>query len=123
MTTRVTIRPEAVARLRAGGSPFHAAVARQVELYPRFAETGSTLLHDPLAAALIVRRDLAEMVPVRVEVETQGRLSTGASLMRSPSSHERATAAVAIGIDAVEAERFVEERLAAPLAAGRNRGR
>lgn len=117
VTTRVEIRRDAVTRLREAGTPFHDAVARQVELYPRFARTGSTLLHDPLAAALIVQPELAETVAVRVEVETQGRLAAGASLMRTPSAEETATARVALGVDADAAERFVEERLAAPLAA------
>jgi purine nucleosidase len=123
VTTRVTIRTAAVARLRAGGSPFHHAVAGQVERYPRFAETGTTLLHDPLAAALIVRPELAETVPLRVEIETHGRLSAGASLMRRPTGGAPATAAVALGIDVATAERFIEERLAAPLRGRREEAR
>jgi len=115
VTTRVAIRRDAVAQIRTGGSPFHDAVARQVELYPRFAESGATLLHDPLAAALIVRPELAETVPLRVEIETQGRLSAGASLMRHPTADAPKTAAVALGIDAAAAERLIEARISAPL--------
>ncbi len=115
-TTRVSIRAEGVAALRAAGTPFHDAVARQVELYPRYAARGATFLHDPLAAALVVRPDLAEWADLRLDVETQGRLATGATLARTPSDEAPATAAVAIGVDAAEAERFIAGRLAAPLA-------
>ena len=112
VTTRVEIRPEDVARIRATGTPFHEAVARQVELYPRFAETGATFLHDPLAAAVVVRPDLVELAALRVEVETQGRLAAGMTLAREPTAEAPATARVALGVDSAEAERFVGERVA-----------
>lgn len=114
VTTRVEIRPEGVAGLRAAESPFQDAVARQVELYPRYVDRGSTFLHDPLAAALVVRPELAELVPLRVEVETQGRYAVGATLARMPTADETANARVALGIDVAEAERFIAERMARP---------
>ena len=73
-----------MARLLPVGTTFGEAVAWQVELYRRFAARGGTFLHDPLAAALIVRPDLAAWETRLVEVETQGRLSASATLMRRP---------------------------------------
>ena len=112
VTTRVEIRPDDVARIRADGSPFHEAVARQIELYPRFAETGKTFAHDPLAAAVVVRPSLVDLVPLGVEVETQGRLAAGMTLATMPTAHAQATAQVALSVDTAEAERFIVERLA-----------
>jgi purine nucleosidase len=112
VTTRVEIRPADVARIRATGTAFHQAVARQVELYPRFAETGATFLHDPLAAAVVVRPDLVELTALRVEVETQGRLAAGMTLAREPTTDVPATARVALAVNGTEAERFVGERVA-----------
>jgi purine nucleosidase len=114
VTTRVSIRAEGVAALRAAGTPFHDAVARQVELYPRYAAYGSTFLHDPLAAALIVRPELAEWADLRLDVETQGRLAVGATLARTPSDGTAANARVALAIDAAEAEREIVARIAGP---------
>lgn len=47
VTMRVAIRRDGVERIRQGGTPLHELVARQVELYPHFAEHGFTYLHDP----------------------------------------------------------------------------
>ena len=115
VTTRVSIRRPDVERIRAAGTPFHDAVARQVELYPRFAAQGSTYLHDPLAAALLVEPDLCEVVPLRVDVETQGRFGAGVTFMRTPSDGTPPTAGVALGVDAGTAERFIVERLASDV--------
>ena len=101
--------------LRQAGTPFHDAIARQVELYPRYAARGGTYLHDPLAAALMVRPSLAEWSDLRVDVELGGRLAAGATLARTPSDDAPANARVALGIDGAEAERFITARLAAPL--------
>jgi inosine-uridine nucleoside N-ribohydrolase len=112
VTTRVSIRRPDVERVRAAGTPFHEAVARQVELYPRFAAAGSTFLHDPLAAALVVKPLLCDVAKLRVEVETQGQHGAGVTFMRMPSAEAPATADVALGVDPSEAERFVVDRLA-----------
>lgn len=118
VTTRVAIRAEGVAALRAAGTSFHDAVAGQVERYPRYAAAGSTFLHDPLAAALVVRPALAEFAELRVEVETQGRLAAGATLAREARDDAEATARVAVGVDVAGAEGFIAERLAAPVGTG-----
>ena len=107
VTTKVRIGPDGVLRLRAQGTPFHEAVARQVELYPRFAAQGATYLHDPLAAAVTVRPDLVDLQSLRVDVETQGRLTAGATLMRRPTTAAPANARVALGVDAATAEGFM----------------
>ncbi|MGH2531032.1 MAG: nucleoside hydrolase [Thermomicrobiales bacterium] len=112
VTLRVTIDQVGVEQVRRAGTPFHDAVARQVELYPRFRERGTTYLHDPLAAAIVVRPELATLTSLRVDVETGGRLSAGASLMREPSVDTPANAAVALDVDVAAAEAFIIERIA-----------
>ncbi len=112
VTTRVKITTAGTRRLRARGTPFHTAVADQVERYPRFAQKGATALHDPLAAAIILRPDLVTLRPLHVDIETGGRLSAGLSLMRSPSANEPMTADVALDIDVAAAETFVIDRIA-----------
>lgn len=111
VTTRCSIRGDHVARLRAAGDPFHDAVAAQVERYPRFAERGSTFLHDPLAAATALEPNLVETVPLHVAVETQGRLTSGTTVMRTPTAQLPATAAVALKVDSARAEEFIVGRL------------
>jgi purine nucleosidase len=112
VTLRVSIRQADVDRIRAAGTPFHEAVARQVELYPYFAKTGATFLHDPLAAALVVEPRLCDFTPVHVDVETEGKYGTGVTFMRPPSESAPVNADVALGVDAGKAERFVVDRLA-----------
>jgi len=121
VTTRVAIRREGVDRLRASGHPFHAAVARQVELYPRFAARGSTFLHDPLAAALVVRPELAVWAALHVDVETHGRDATGATLVREAADAAPAPARVALDVEAGAAEAFLAERIAGVPVAGATR--
>ena len=112
VTMRVMIRRPETARLRGVGTPFLDAVADQVERYPRFVANGATMLHDPLAVALIVRPDLAEWVDLRVDVETQGRLAAATTFARQPTVEAPGNARVAIGIDVEAAERFISDRLA-----------
>jgi purine nucleosidase len=115
VTTRVQIRPADVAALRAAGDRFHEAVAVQVERYPRFAQTGATLLHDPMAAAVMLRPDLVELMPARIEVETHGRLTAGMTLLSPPEPDGGTPARVAITVDVPAAERFIRERLVGPV--------
>jgi purine nucleosidase len=112
VTTRVRIGPDGVARLRAAGTPFHAAVADQVERYPRFRERGHTFLHDPLAVAAAIAPDLVEYRELNVVVELAGEHTAGATLMRAPTAATPGNALVALGVDAPRAEEFVVERLA-----------
>jgi len=118
VTTRVSIRHADVARLRAHQTPYHDAVAEQVERYPRFAREGQTDLHDPLAAAALVRPDLLHFQPLYVQVETAGRLTGGMTVMRAPSQKHPASAEVALDVAVAEAEGWIIDRIAAPLGGG-----
>ncbi|MBO0701342.1 MAG: nucleoside hydrolase, partial [Candidatus Dormibacteraeota bacterium] len=51
VTLKTRLGAGALEAIRTGGTPFDEAVARQLELYPRFVERGFTTPHDPLAAA------------------------------------------------------------------------
>jgi purine nucleosidase len=54
VTLQVRIDQNGLARIRAGGSAYHQAIAEQVERYPPFVRQGWTFLHDPLAAAVLL---------------------------------------------------------------------
>lgn len=112
VTTKVRIRSEDLARVRASRTPFAEAVARQVELYPPFARRGWTHLHDPLAVATVVDPRLVELRPLHLDVELQGRYAAGATLVREPTSDEPANAEVALAVDAPGFESFLLDRLA-----------
>ena len=112
VTTRVRITPEHVARIKAAGTPFHAAVADQVGRYPRFGRLGYTYLHDPLAAAVVVQPDIVGLETVHVDVELGGRLAAGATLLRQPTDDAPANARVALDVDVARAEEFVVGRVA-----------
>lgn len=109
VTTQVKIDHEGLRRLRAVGTPFHDAVADQLARYPRFNTLGWTNLHDPLAAAALIQPDLLTFLPVTLEVETAGKISTGATLMRTGRENPHIHAAVSV--DAVRAEAFILDRL------------
>ena len=113
VTTQCRIQREDVALLRARGDAFHAAVADQVERYPFFARHGYTYLHDPLAAAVMLRPDLVELTSVNVAVETEGRLTSGMTVMTLPKADSPAPVSVALQVDAAAAEGFIRERLRA----------
>jgi purine nucleosidase len=113
VTTRVAIRAGGVERLRSTGGAFQAAVADQVVRYPRYAQTGATYLHDPLAAAAIVQPDLLATTDLRLEVETQGRLTTAMTLARRATADAPANAAVALEVDVAAAESFIVDRIVA----------
>ena len=111
VTMRVEVRREHIARIRAGGTPFHEAIADQVERYPRFARRGGTQLHDPLAAATIVRPEIVTMTDLHVVVETEGRHAAGMTLMRPPDDKAPANARVALDVEVAAAEEFVVSRI------------
>src|SRR5262249_34158193 len=112
VTTRVRIRTEDAMHIRSRGTPFHAAVATQVESYPPFAQRGWPHLHDPLAGATLIRPDLVGFEPLRVDVELNGDLTTAATLMRVPTADLPANARVALTVQTEAAERFVVDRVA-----------
>jgi len=111
VTTKCSIRTVDSARLRAIGTPFHTAVAEQVDRYPRFARQGFTSLHDPLAAAIILQPDLVELTPVHIEVELAGRVTAGQTVAWVPSENHPENARIALRVDAGRAERYIIDRL------------
>lgn len=113
VTTRVRIRPDGVARIRNGGTAFHAAVASQVELYPPYRSRGFTYLHDPLAVATAIDRSLVRTETLHLDVELGGEHTVGATLARAPSETAAATAEVALDVDVARFEELLVHRLAA----------
>lgn len=111
VTTRVHIRPEDTARIRAVGDPFHEAVADQIERYPRYRRQGWTYLHDPLAAATLVEPSLVAWQPVSAVVETRGEYTAGKLLIRLPAENEQVNAQVALDVNPARATTFIVERL------------
>jgi purine nucleosidase len=111
VTTQTRIRRHDVDRLNAAGSPFQRAVARQVELYPRFRDQGFTYLHDPLAVASLVWPELLEWHPLHVDVELGGIHSAGATLFRQPTTGVPANVHVATRVDAEAFEQRLIDRL------------
>ncbi|MBK8022594.1 MAG: nucleoside hydrolase [Chloroflexi bacterium] len=108
LTTQVRLRAEGVAKLRALGSPYHEAVARQVELYPRFQHLGYTFVHDPLAVAAVIDPTFIRTERVRIDVELAGQHSAGMTLMkRDPSGHVD----VGVAVDIDRFETWLVERL------------
>jgi purine nucleosidase len=111
-TVQVRVTAEGLERIRAAGTPFHVAVAGQVERYPRFQAQGWTNLHDPLAAASVIRPNLVEFTPLHLDVELVGNFTGGATLMRTPSARETANVRVALRVNVAEFEQFFVERAA-----------
>jgi purine nucleosidase len=112
VTTQVKVYAEGADRIRAGGTPFHRAVAGQLDAYPYFYPRGYTYLHDPLAVATLIEPGLVTTRPLHVDVELAGRHLAGATLMRTPTEEAPATAQVALAVDVPRFEAFFVERLA-----------
>jgi purine nucleosidase len=111
VTTEVRLTPAGVARIRGAGTPFHAALADQVERYPRYRERGYTFMHDPLAVAAVVRPDLLGTEDLHIDVELGGRLTTGMTLARPPRDPGETRARVALRVDAAGFEEFFHDRV------------
>lgn len=112
VTLRAVIDSAAVERIRSSGTPYHAAVADQVVRYPPFSERGErTFLHDPLAAATLLRPHLLAWHDLNVQVELAGRLTRAMTIATAPSDERPATARVALDLDATAGERFVLDRI------------
>lgn len=114
VTTQTRIRRPDVDRLTRAGSPFQRAVARQVELYPRFHEQGFTYLHDPLAVASLVWPELVQWQELHVDVEVGGTCAPGMTLFRQPTSGAAANIHVATQVDAATFEECLVDRLSSP---------
>ncbi len=116
VTTQVHIRAADVEKIRAVDTPYHTAIADQVAFYPPFGQRGgSTFLHDPLAAAVLIDPSFVTMSPYHVAIETNGRLTSGATIVSAPSAKTPTTAQIALSVDASRFEEFLVERIAKPL--------
>lgn len=112
LTTQVRVTTAGIERIRQAGTPFHKAVANQLERYPHFRRQGWTYLHDPLAVATLSDPTLVQFESVVLEVETSGRLTTGTTLARLPRPNEQPNARLATTVDATRFEAFFLERAA-----------
>jgi purine nucleosidase len=112
VTTLVRILPAGVERIKQGGTPYHQALAGQVELYPPYKERGFTFTHDPLAVSTLILPDLVKLRDLHVDVETGGSFTCGATLVRAPAADAPATAQVALEVDTPRFEEFLVARLA-----------
>jgi purine nucleosidase len=111
-TVQVKVYAEGLRRIRAAGTPFHQAVATQLERYPRFRSQGWTNLHDPLAAAALIRPDVLEFTPVHLDVELAGKYTAGATLMRTPTSDFPTNVQAGLRVNVSTFETFFVERAA-----------
>ena len=112
VSTLVRMLPAGVERIKKAGTPYHQAVARQVELYPPFKERGFTYTHDPLAVATLIWPDLVKLRDLHVDVETGGSFTSGATLVRTPVVEAPANAQFALEVDTLRFEEFLVARLA-----------
>lgn len=112
LTTQVRINAAGADGIRQGRTPFHSAVADQLDRYPRFKHQDWTSLHDPLAVATLIDPSLVQFEPVLLEVETTGRLTAGATLARLPRSGEQPNVRLATSVDIPRFEAFFVERAA-----------
>ncbi len=112
VTTRVTIDRAGLARIQAAESPFALAIADQLARYPRFRDRGATFTHDPLAVATAFDRSFCRIEPLRVDVETKGEHTAGATVAVRPGA-QPANADVCVAVDSERFQRFLVERLAA----------
>ena len=110
VTMRVTIDRAGMERIRAAGTPFHLAVADQVGRYPRLVKTGSTFTHDPLAVAVAIDPSFCTHADLRVQVETRGEFTAGATVATQPQPGEP-TVDVCVAVDSPRFERFLIDRL------------
>jgi purine nucleosidase len=111
VTTRVYFGMETARQLRDVRTPYHDAVAGQIELYPYVRRYGASHAHDPLAAAVLIDPSFVTLQSLHVDIETAGNLTMGASLVKTPSYSFPANVEVALGVDAPRFEAFLLERL------------
>jgi purine nucleosidase len=114
LTTQVRMDEVGVQRISAAGTPFHAALARQVELYPFFHAHRYTFVHDPLAVATLIDPTLVTTERVKIDVELGGEYAAGMTLMRRDTA---STLEVGVAVDVARFETFLVDRLAAGGAA------
>jgi purine nucleosidase len=112
VTTRVFIRREDTKRIRTGGTAYHEALARQVELFPWVRDYGESHLHDPLAVTTLFQPNLVTLRALHVDIETTGRLTRGATLAQAPTDKAPANAQVALEVEGERAADFILGRVA-----------
>ena len=113
VTLRALIRQPGVGALRKRDTPYHDALADQVDRYPGFVSRGgSTLLHDPLAAMAVVNPDLLGWTAYHVGVELRGTLTRAMTVARLPDDRTPTTARVAMELDVTACETLIAARLA-----------
>ena len=113
VTLRALVDRHGVDALRAKGTPYHDAVAQQIADYPGFvARGGNTFLHDPLAAATLVRPEILRWTDLAVAVELTGTFSKAMTVGFPPTADRPATARVALDLDRAASEAFIAERIA-----------
>jgi len=117
VTHQVVVTPERRRRLAALGNRTGAAAAGMLEFFSRFDESryglGGGLLHDPCTVAWLIRPELFSGRDCHVAIETEGRHSTGRTLVDWWPRMQRETNAFVA--DAVDADGFFDllaERLA-----------
>jgi purine nucleosidase len=112
VTLRATIDQAGVDGVRARNTPYHDALADQIELYPAFTSRGNrTYLHDPLAAMAVVRPDLLTWKPYHLEVELTGRLTRAMTVATKPGRDNQATTNAAMDLDVAACESLILERI------------
>jgi purine nucleosidase len=111
VTMRVLVTRDEVREMTAAGTPFHAALARLVERWLRFVGRDRTALHDPLAAATAIGGQFVTCQNLRVDVETEGVITNGATIVQRPSEKLAANARVALDVDAEAFVRFYVGRV------------
>ena len=114
VTLKTVIRQADVDRIKAVGTPYHAAIADQVERFPLFAKRGfQTYLHDPLAALAVTEPDHVDWHELSVQIELRGDYTRAMTVALPPTDKRPANARVAIRVDASAAEQAILSRLLA----------
>ena len=113
VTTRVTLRRDHLPPLAARAAALTRILADQAGRYMDLRGRDFTYLHDPLAVAAVVDRDLVQTQPMHVTVELHGRHTAGATVVRPPSAEQPANALVCLDVDAERAVSLFLERVSA----------
>jgi len=102
VTVKCPMRPDDLVRLRACRKESVKLLCKLIELWQDADKTRLPILHDPLAAALLVDRSFVRTTKERISVETRGELTRGFTV---PVEDGRAGCEVAVD---VQSERFLD---------------
>jgi purine nucleosidase len=112
VTLKTVIRQAHVDDIKAIGTPYHAALADQIERFPLYAERGhTTFLHDPLAALALSEPGHFDWQDLTIQVELRGAHTRAMTVGLPPKDDRQPTARVALDVDADAAERAILSRL------------